>query len=232
MLLINCNSFAFANTENINYTYIETDNGFVLTYDIIENGSKVHYVEKVDGDVVNTKKYTLNGNEMILFEELNTIINEKSNGEITGTIINLSKNTSTTEVIKQPTLHKQSENNMLEFSRMSRKKWHPDYDDYYLGKTISSSLNFKKFTKAAVIAVVTTLITKGNVGAGIIAGVVALVLDSGISNLYYEEETYYPYGSGAGRPIWKKITTLYYDRNLTNQFGNSLYIDADLLTKI
>lgn len=236
LLITSCSSFVFADnseymvTETNGYRITEKNNDFTMEYDQIENGRTVHYFEETNGNVINTKKFYNNNSRLELFEEINTTIESKINGSIIATVSNITNNTVKIQVVREPNIVNYK-SNVFALSTRSSKEWHPLASDYYKTTSSTGHLGVANLTNAAMTWLITTIITKGNIVLGTIAGVVSAVKDGGWSNLYYEKKHYGAYGSGAGRVLWKEIVKYYYDVERTNQAGNTIYVDSDLLTK-
>lgn len=233
LLLTSFSLTVYADTDiddnhNDNYVFTETDNGFILEYEQLEDNEVIYYVEEAKDNLINTKKYIKDNGELEFLEEINTTIEYEDDGSIIATIENIQKNTTETQVIGSVSI--KSESNIVTSS--SSKEWHPLHSDYYRVTRITGHLGIANLTKAAAIGAVVGVVSGGSIVSGSAASVVTFVMNGGWSNLYYEDTTYYPYGNGPGRPLWKAIVKHYYDRNRTNQAGDTLYYDADILTKI
>jgi len=225
ILLTNFSLTAYAIDDNYNTSYFfeETNNGFILRYEQVEDNKIVYYDEEVKGNVLNTKKYNKDDGELKFLEEFNTIIEQKDNGTIIATTQNITKNTVETLVIGT-----EDESNI----QLRSRTYHPFHSDYYLSHASTGHLGLSNLTMAGITFAVGNFITGGSLVMGTLAGIVTGVMAGGWSNLYYRTETYAPEGTGPGRPLWKKIVKYYYDVNRTNQAGSTLYYDADILTKI
>lgn len=210
-----------------NYFFKETNNGFILRYEQVENNRTIYYDEEVKGNIINTKKYNKDNGDLKLLEEFNTIIDHENNGTTVATIENITLNTVETRVIGTETI-----SNVRADASTSGRVYHPLHSDYYRSMATSGHLGLTNLTKAAITFAIGTVITGGTLVAGSVAGIVTGVMSGGWSNLYYRNESYAPEGKGPGRPLWRRIVRYYYDRDQTNQAGGNLYYDADILTKI
>ncbi len=231
LLIVNANMATFAGSNlNNSLVFYETNNGFVMQYEKNEDGQTYYYDEKVVNDIVYTKKYKKNDGKLNFVEELQTSFDKKSNGSVVAVIDNRTTNVVQSHVVieEEISLVERSSGMML---MAASKEWHPKDDEYYKVTRSTGHKGLSNLTTAAVTFALGTVITGGNLVSGGLAGIATAVVNGGWSNLYYENTTYYPYGSGAGRPLWKKIVKYYYDRDRTNQCGDTLYYEADILTK-
>lgn len=233
MILVSFSSAIYA-ADSSTYTFnektpfLETENGAILNYKEIENNKTVFYVEKLEDNFVNTKKYHKNKNgNLKLVEEINSTINFKNDGSISVKEENLTKGTVEVKIVK-----KASDNSLSSLKSTRGKTWHPLHDDYYRVTRRTGHLGFDTLTKAVILGVIGGLISGGRVVKGTLATVTVAILDGKIRNCYFEEETYYPYGSGhKGDPLWRKIIKYYRNSNLTNKIGNTIYVDSDAACK-
>lgn len=223
---------AVSNEENqADYFFEETKKGFILRCEQIEDDKVVYYDETHENNVTYTKKYIKDNDELLLLEEFTTTINSEENGSIAAIIYNVSDNTSSTYIVSE---EEDFSKPNQDFIQLLSQKRHPLASDYVLRTRKSGHLGFSSLSKAAIIGVISTLITGGNVKAGALAAVATFVLNGGYRHLYYSREHYIAYGSKAGRPLWKRIVRLYYDKNRTNQLPGTkgtIYIDSDILTR-
>lgn len=213
--------------ENLNFN--ETITGFTMEYDLIEDGSKIHYIEESINGIITTKKYINENENLKLIEELNTKLNTETDEygniiKLTAEIYNITQKTVNYETIIDIT----NKNNI----QPRAIRVHPHNKTYRFAHGSTGHVGFNRLTHAAITGAITTVVTGGTGGAGAIAGIATLVMNGGYSNLYYKQETYYATAAtGKNKPTWKRITKFYYDRNRTKQCGNTVYRDSTILTK-
>lgn len=209
----------------------EIDNGFLMEYTSVENGTNIYYKERFENGVTYTKKYISEDGELKLIEELITKFNPQFDNmgniiKLTAEIHNISNNT----VINETVFETNNQESVLRSRRAAPKRVYPLDRTYIFNHSSTGHLGFSRLTKAAVAGAITTVITGGTLLAGSIAGIATLIVDGGYSNLYYEQQTFYPTkASGRGKPIWKEMTRYYYDVNRKNQCGDTIYTSSTIL---
>lgn len=219
--VIYAHSVSDIDTSNVDIK--ETDTTTFLKYKEIENGKMYTYDETIIGTHVHTKKY----NQDILIDEFDSYINKDSNGNIHVQVIKDGKLINSVEVTK--TIRNEDHNINTLAIVPSNRKHHPDDKEYVFTGSSSGHLGFKNLTRAVIIGALTTLLTGGNVKGGSVAGAATLIANGGYRNVYYTEETYYPYGTDMkGRPLWKKIFKLY-SGNDKNHLIEIIKTDSDLV---
>lgn len=237
LLLTNLNSIAYA-IEDKDYVFdkgisvVEKENGCILSYKETENSESVFYVEKIEGNFVNTKKFHDKNGNLDLVEEINSIIYK--DGE---TVIlketNVTKGTVERKILGKEINEYHDDSKTERVAVPAGKKRHPLNKNYYFAYSISGHLGFRNLTHGVILATLTTALTGGNIVGGSLSGIATVIANGGYRNIYYKNEIYYPYGTGhKGKPIWKKVTRYYRNSNLTRQIGNTIYTDSDLVSKI
>lgn len=214
---------------------IETEKGFKLSYEQIEDGRCVYYDEELVDNIVYTKKYEKNNNgDLTLIGELTTtIVVEEKDTKVSGyvTINDITNGNVTTEIFEdniensvQPKLEPGT----------SGSKTHPTDKTYTFNHASTGHKGIDNMTKAAVAGVVATIITGGRIVAGAAASVATAFISGGWSNLYYYKATYYPnprLGKTKGKPIWKSVTNFYANSKRTQRVGPVCYTEATVLSK-
>lgn len=233
LFTIGCNFIVFADVINDierEALFLETKDGFIMQYVVEENSDTFYYDEKYDDGLITTLKYMKTSRGYEFVEEIQTVISQNFNGEWIATINNLTNKTILIETVSEGKNRHFIEQNYIAPSAYNYI-WHPLHSDYYRVTAVSGHLGVKNLTQAAIVALISTAISGGSLKLGTIAGIATGVLSGGWSNLFYTEEHYYPYGPSIGKPIWKRIYKYYYDVNRSNQCGDTLYTDADILSQ-
>lgn len=205
-----------------NYNLVETSNGFILDYEIVENGTTVYYHEEVENNKITTNKYIKDNGEFKLIEELiTTLKTEKTdNGSeiMKAEINNVTNNTITNEVISENTTDENTTNEKA-------IEYHPTDKGYFFTVGHSGHSGFSALTRAAVTAIIAATVGGTNAKGAAVTAIVTLVLNGKVSNLYYTTKTYKPINP-KGNPAWKKVVKYYYDKNRTRQCGSTVYTSA------
>ena len=210
-----------------NYNFTETNNGFTLDYEMVENERNIYYHERFEDNKVYTSKYIKENGEFKLIEELITTFKLEKNNNGTellkAEINNITKNTIINEVIMEDTVN--------EGVRKKRAvRYHPTDKNYFFVVGHGGHVGFSTLTKAAVIGALSAAIGGGGIKTGAISSVATIVLNGNLSNLYYTTETYKPI-KGKGKPVWKKVTKYYYDKKKTRQCGPTVYTSSSVYNK-
>lgn len=210
-----------------NYNFIETSNGFILDYEIVENEKTVYYHEEFENNKITTSKYIKDNGEFKLIEELiTTLKTEKTDNEteiMKAEINNITNNTITNEVIMENTI---DENTINE----KAVQYHPTDKNYFFVTGHSGHSGFSSLTRAAVIAALAATVGGASAKGAAVSAIATLILDGKVSNLYYTTKTYKPI-NGKGKPTWKKVVKYYYDKNRTRQCGPTVYTSSTTYNK-
>lgn len=226
-LVPNLNSFSYAenNDRVIDLEIKEFNNTVEFNYKKIEDGKTVLYEETLSNNNINTKKFINN----ILIDEFDSIIITDDIGEISVEINNVRNNS--TEVIKINQDYEEVMYGSIGTYAIvpSNRTRHPTDNEYYLSHGSTGHLGVEKLTVAAIVGVITTIGSGGSLVVGAVSAMAVLIVDGGFKNVYYEENTYYPYGTDMiGRPLWKRVQKVYSGNDKSRQIGSTLYYDSDL----
>lgn len=196
----------------------------VFNYEQEENGKIYRYEEILSGNHVHTKKYEKDK----LINEFDSYIKVDQSKNISVKVVN--EKMGTTEII-EVTKDMRSENEDIGVRAVvpNGRKHHPYDNEYYFNGSSSGHLGFRNLTRAVIVGALSSLVSKGNIIIGSIGAAATLIAEKGFRNVYYTEESYYPYGMDMkGRPIWKKITYLYAGNDRSHLI-ETIYTDADLV---
>lgn len=223
---------AFINNDVI---YETTENGFILEYMQFENEQNIYYKEECRNDVIYTDKFLESDGELILIEQLVTVLKNESDN-IVATITNLSNGSKITEtIISNENILNEDKLTANTINSASIHSPHPR--DYRYMKVLGTSghVGWSNVTRAAIVGAISSKALGGPIIVGGLVGVATEIINNGWSSLYYQKDTYYPNHkyNVVGLPISKTITYFYRDRNRTSEIRNSpIYSESNILVKV
>lgn len=214
ILFSSFSSVVYANDTNTNkvndvkITEIEKITKF--EYEKVEDGQTYNYEETLSNNIVHTKKYKNN----VIVNEFETQIIVDDFNRVSAKIIDSNNNSTKTIKISQDM---QIESNLISpFAVVPPgRRTHPTDNRYYFGTSITGHMRFEMLTYAVIYAVISATVMKGKlIGKSVIGAAIGVIIHNEYRNVFYQLDTYYPYGSGMkGEPIWKKIQKLYAGNN-------------------
>lgn len=213
------------NVRVIDLEIDELDNITEFNYTKIENGEILFYEETLSNNNIYTKIFKNN----ILIDEFNTTIIVSNSGKISAEIMNVKS--FLTEVISIGQLNGDSlPESMGTYAIVPPNRTrHPLDMEYYLAYGTGGHLGVRNLTLAAIVGVIAAVGTGGNIIAGSATAVGILILEGGYRDVWYDMDSFHPYGTDMiGRPIWKKVQKLYSGNDRRRQIGATLYYDSDL----